>query len=50
MNHLPFIIASYAASVIVLGGVAIWILATRARVRRDLAALEAQGVKRRSES
>lgn len=50
MNHLPFIAASYAASLVVLGAIAAWILVGRARAKRDLAALEAQGIKRRSES
>jgi heme exporter protein D len=50
MNHLPFIAASYAASLVVLSAIAVWILAARARAKRDLAALEASGIKRRSES
>lgn len=49
MNHLPFIAASYAASFIVLGAIVTWILIGRMRAKRDLAILDAQGIKRRSE-
>lgn len=50
MNHDAFILASYAASALVLGGLALWIALARRKVMRDLAALEAAGIKRRSES
>jgi heme exporter protein D len=50
MNHDAFIFASYAASALVLGGLALWIALARRKVKRDLAALESAGVKRRSES
>ena len=50
MNHIPFIAASYVASLVVLGAISAWILIGRARAKHDLAALEAHGIKRRSES
>ena len=50
MNHLPFIAASYAATFVVLGLIGAWIMLGRARAKRELAALEAAGIKRRSES
>jgi heme exporter protein D len=50
MNHDAFIIASYAASALVLGGLTLWITLVRRKVIRDLAALESAGIKRRSES
>lgn len=50
MNHDAFVLAAYGASVLVLGGLALWIILARRKVLRDLAALEAAGIKRRSES
>jgi heme exporter protein D len=50
MSHDSFIVASYAASALVLGGLALWIILARRKVMRDLAALEAAGIKRRSEN
>ena len=50
MNHDTFIIASYASSAFVLGGLALWIILASRKVKRDLAALESAGIKRRSES
>ena len=50
MNHNAFIFASYAASALVLSVLALWIALARRKVLRDLATLEAAGIKRRSES
>lgn len=50
MSHESFILAAYGASILVLGGLALWIITGHKRATRDLAALEAAGVKRRSES
>jgi heme exporter protein CcmD len=50
MNHDAFMIASYAASALVLGGLALWIALARRKVMRDFAALESAGIKRRSEN
>lgn len=48
MSHTAYVALSYAAAVLLVGGLAlsIW-LDGRAR-RRDIAALEAKGVRRRS--
>ena len=43
-----FIVAAYAAAVIVIGGLSAWIVADYRRQLRQLAELEARGVKRRS--
>ena len=50
MSHAAFVALSYAAAALIIGGlvVAIW-LDGRAR-RRELAALEAAGIRRRSEA
>jgi heme exporter protein D len=49
-GHDGFVFASYAVSVIVIGGLTLWIaLGQRAR-RAELAALEQAGVKRRSDA
>lgn len=50
MSHDAFILAAYGASILVLGGLTLWIIAGHRRATRDLAALEAAGIKRRSES
>ena len=50
MNHDAFVFAAYAASALVLGGLALWIALARRKVMRDLATLESAGIKRRSES
>lgn len=46
--HWGFIIASYAATVVVLGGLFLWIVLDGRRQRRAIADLEARGVRRRS--
>jgi heme exporter protein D len=49
-GHAGFVFAAYAASVLVIGAMIAWIaLGQRAR-RAELAALEASGVKRRSDA
>jgi heme exporter protein D len=47
--HAAFIIAAYAAAVIVLGGLIAWVRLDYRAQRRKLADLEARGVSRRSE-
>jgi heme exporter protein D len=47
--HAAFIIAAYAAAVIVLGGLVAWVRLDYRAQRRKLADLEARGVSRRSE-
>jgi heme exporter protein D len=46
--HAGFIVAAYGAAVVLIGGLSIWILADYRRQLRQLAELEARGVKRRS--
>ena len=50
MNHTAFIAASYGASAFVLGALALLIIAARIKAKRELAALDAAGIKRRSDS
>ncbi len=47
--HALFVTAAYAITAIVLAGLIGWILLDQRGRRRDLAALEASGVRRRSE-
>jgi heme exporter protein D len=47
--HAAFILASYAAAVVLLGGLLAYLLAEGRRYRRELAALEARGAGRRAE-
>lgn len=46
--HAAFIWASYAATALVVGGLTAWIIVSDRQLRRDLAALEAGGARRRS--
>jgi heme exporter protein D len=46
--HAAFIWASYAAVAAVVAALIVWLLADGARYRRQLADLEARGVRRRS--
>jgi heme exporter protein D len=48
--HASFIIAAYAMAALVVIGLAAWVLADHGAQRRRLAALEARGVARRSET
>lgn len=48
-KHAPFIVASYSAVALVVGGLIIWVIADGRRLTRTLARLEAQGIRRRSE-
>ena len=47
--HAAFIVAAYAAAVLVLGGLIVWVLLDYRTQRRKLADLEALGGGRRSE-
>jgi heme exporter protein D len=49
-SHDGFVFASYAASVIVIGGMILWIALTQRARKAELAALEQAGVKRRSDA
>ena len=48
INHLPFIVGSYAAATIVVGLLIVWIMLDYRAQRRALADLEMRGVSRRS--
>lgn len=47
-EHAPFILACYGVSAVVLGALALWILADGRAVRRRLDEMESRGVRRRS--
>ena len=46
--HAGFIVASYGATIAILGGLVLWIVTDYRRQRREMAELEASGVRRRS--
>jgi heme exporter protein D len=48
MNHAGFIMASYAAAIIVVVALIAWVMLDFRAQRRNLAELEARGVTRRS--
>ncbi len=45
-----FVFAAYAASALVIGAMIVWIALSQRARRAELAALEASGVKRRSDA
>lgn len=49
MSHVAFVTAAYALSALALAGLSGWILLDRNARRRELAELEAAGIRRRSE-
>lgn len=48
--HVLYVTAAYGISALVLAALALWILADQRARRRELAALEAAGVRRRSDA
>ena len=48
VNHLPFIVGSYAAACVVIGALIAWVAVDFRAQRRALADLEMRGVARRS--
>ena len=48
--HASFIVAAYAMAALVVIGLIVWVLMDYGSQRRQLAALEARGVTRRSET
>ncbi|MEX0590600.1 MAG: heme exporter protein CcmD [Xanthobacteraceae bacterium] len=46
--HAGFILAAYGAAFIVLGALVLWVLLDHRAQRQAIAALEAQGITRRS--
>jgi heme exporter protein D len=49
MSHSLFVVAAYAISAATLAGLAVWILLDRNQRKRELATLEASGIRRRSD-
>ena len=50
INHLPFIVASYAAALVIVAGLIGWVMLDFRAQRRALADLEMRGLTRRSAS
>jgi heme exporter protein D len=48
-THAGFIIAAYAAAIVVVAGLIVWVVADHAAQKRLLGELEKQGVTRRSQ-
>ena len=48
INHLPFIVGSYAAACVVVAGLIAWVMLDFRAQRRALADLEMRGLTRRS--
>lgn len=49
MNHEAYVFAAYAVSALTIAALVGWILLDQRARRRDLAALEKAGIRRRSE-
>jgi heme exporter protein D len=50
MDHLPFIVGSYVAAFVIVGGLIAWVMIDLRTQRRALAELEMRGLTRRSAS
>jgi heme exporter protein D len=50
ISHLPFIVGSYAAALVIVGGLVAWVVLDFRAQRRALADLELHGLTRRSAS
>jgi heme exporter protein D len=50
MNHMGFIVAAYAVTVIIVGALIAWVMLDYRAQRRSLAELDKRGVTRRSAS
>lgn len=48
--HAAYVAAAYGLSALVIAGLAIWLAADQRARKRELAALEAAGVRRRSDN
>ena len=48
--HILYVAAAYGVSALALAGLAWWILADQRARRREVAALEAAGIRRRSDA
>ena len=49
-GHAGFVVAAYAASAIVIGAMILWVALGQCARKRELAALDEAGVKRRSDA
>jgi heme exporter protein D len=49
MTHEAFVAAAYGVTVLVLAGIALWLFLDHRARKRELADLEARGVRRRSD-
>ncbi len=47
--HAAFIVAAYAAAIVIVAGLIVWVVLDRRQLTRALDDLEARGVTRRSE-
>ena len=50
INHLPFIVGSYVAAFVIVGGLTAWVMIDLRTQRRALVELEMRGLTRRSAS
>ncbi len=48
MSHLAYVTAAYAATLAVVAGLGLWLVLDGRARRRELAELEARGIRRRS--
>ena len=48
--HALYVASAYGISALALAGLALWIVADQRALRRELAALEAAGIRRRSDT
>lgn len=47
-RHAEFVIAAYVMAAVVIAALIIWIKADKARLEKEMTALEASGIRRRS--
>jgi heme exporter protein D len=50
VSHVAYVSAAYGTTILVLAGIALWLVADHRARRRELADLEARGVRRRSQA
>ena len=48
MNHVAFVSAAYGVTILILSAIALWLVIDHRARKRELADLEARGVRRRS--
>ena len=47
--HAAFIVTAYAAAIVIVAGLIVWVIADRRHLARALDELDAQGIARRSQ-